>query len=681
MIPKSPAERHADLVREIRAHDHRYYVLDDPSITDAEYDRLYGQLKELERVHPELVTTVSPTQRVGAEPRRELVQVRHVSPMASLDNTYDEKEVVAFDRRVREGLPEGARVRYSVEPKLDGASVEIVYRRGHLVQASTRGDGITGEDITENMRTVRGLPLAIDHDGDLVVRGEVVILRRDLERINAERAEAGEPPFANPRNAASGSLRLLDPGLVDKRRLRVFLWQMLGGEAIAETHSETLDWMQELGLPVPLRHWVCDDLGEVRSALDELDRSRPGLPFDVDGAVIKLDAFAQQALLGSTAKFPRWAVAYKFKAERAQTRIIDIVVQVGRTGTLTPVANLEPVQLAGTTVSRASLHNAQIIEQLDVRPGDRVSIEKAGEIIPQVVDVDASVRLPDAPVFRMPEICPSCHGPVSRRGDAVALRCANPTCPAVVRQSILHFCRRYAMDIDHLGEALIDQLVSRNMVKDVADLYDLTPEQLTSLERMGERSALNVISAISASRSQPLSRLLTGIGIEGIGAVAARQLAQVAGSLAALLEWSGDQIESRLGSISGFGPKMIESVRAALADPIRRAVLLRLRERGVSTEEPQPVPAVGQGPLSDLSFCVTGVLSRRRQDVHADILGAGGSISDKVTRSTNYLVAGERVGRSKREAAEKLGVPVIDEHQLMRLLSGQALDPKKTSQT
>ncbi len=549
MSDKPAATRHAELVREIQYHDHRYYVLDDPQISDFEYDRLYRSLVELEAAHPELVTADSPTKRVGATPRSDLVSVTHVAPMTSLDNTYSESELKDFIRRVRENLADDEIVRYCVEPKLDGASVELVYREGRFVQGSTRGDGTTGEEITENLRTIRGLPLVIGHPGPLTLRAEVVIFRKDLVRVNERRLLEGEQPFANPRNAASGSLRMLDPREVAARPLRLFIWQCIEGSTLAPSQASVLDQLGAIGLPMHRKHKVCDDIDEIMAYLAALERSRANLPFDIDGAVIKVDSFAQQGRLGKTAKFPRWAIAYKFAAERAQTRLLDIAVQVGRTGALTPVAVLRPVQLAGTVVSRASLHNQQNIDGLDVRIGDLVSIEKAGEIIPQVIAVDVTSRPPDAAVYRMPDLCPSCETPVVRRGEEVALRCPNPRCPAVVRQSILHFSRRFAMDIDHLGESLIDQLVDRGLVADVADLYQLDTKSLMALDRFGKKSAENLLRAIAASKEQPLERLLTGVGIELIGQVASRQLAEVAVTLENLLTWSADDAAAKLGSV------------------------------------------------------------------------------------------------------------------------------------
>jgi len=668
-VPKKPAHRHAELVREIRAHDHRYYVLDDPLITDAEYDRLYRTLVELEAAHPELVTPESPTQRVGGKPRSDLRTVEHAAPMLSLDNTYTDEDLAEFERRVLDRLPSGSRPTYAVEPKLDGGSIEVLYRGGRLVGGSTRGDGTSGEEIFENLKTIRSLPLSIDTPEALTLRAEVVIFRRDLEAINAARVTNGEPPFANPRNAATGSLRMLDPRIVAQRRLRAIVWQVVEGESLSPTHSGALERLAELGLPTQRQLRVCQSLADVRSAIAEIEQQRSAYPYEIDGAVIKVDAFADQELLGSTAKFPRWAIAYKFSAERAMTRLRDIVVQVGRTGTLTPVAELDPVQLAGTVVSRASLHNANIVSELDVRIGDWVGIEKAGEIIPQVVHVDESARTGDERPFVMPKRCPVCDTPVEQREDQVALRCPNPVCPAVVKGAIVHYSRRFAMDVDHLGEALVDQLVDQGILRDVADLYDLEATTLEGLERMGKKSAQNVVDAITASRQRTFDRLLTGLGIEHIGQVAARQLAEAAGSLSAFLAWSPDEAEERVASIAGFGPKMVESVSAYLFAPPSRGLLEKLLQRGVSQPMPR-VEATSEGPLSGASFCVTGVLSRKRADVHAAIRAAGGEVHDKVKQGTMYLIAGEKVGKSKLDAARKRGAKIIAEDELDAMIAG-----------
>jgi DNA ligase (NAD+) len=667
----SPRDRHAELVLAVRTHDHRYHVMDDPIITDREYDALYAELRALEAAHPELVTPESPTQRVGAAPRSELKTVPHVVPMTSLDNTYDADELAEFVRRVEGGLPARAAAAFCVEPKLDGASIEILYREGRLEGGSTRGDGLTGEDVTLNLRTMRSLPLRIDYAGPLTLRAEVVIYRRDLERINQARLAAGEAPFANPRNAASGALRMLDPRVVAERGLRAFVWQVVEGPELAKTHSAALARLAELGLPTHRKERVCRTLPELLAAIEELNGGRRDFPYETDGAVIKVDDFSQQAILGATAKFPRWAIAYKFGAEQASTQVLGIEIGVGRTGVLTPVALLEPVQLAGTVVSRASLHNEQIVGQLDVRVGDRVTIEKAGEIIPQVVSVDHAARSGGELSFRMPETCPICSTPVVRVAGEVAVRCPNPLCPEQVKGAIFHYSRRFAMDVDRLGESLIEQLVERGLVKDVADLYLLTAETLGGLERMGKKSAENVLTSVERSKQQTLDRLLTGLGIEHVGQVAARQLAEAAGSLETLLGWSESDIETHVSAISGFGPKLVESVRAFLTDPVSRRLLERLHELGVSRPQPR-LTSAATGPLSGSSFCVTGVLSRRREDVHADIRAQGGEVHDKIKQGTTYLVTGEKVGKSKLDAAKKFGTKILTEAELEGMLQGSS---------
>jgi DNA ligase (NAD+) len=670
-MAQAPFERHRKLAEEIRAHDHRYYVLDDPLITDREYDALYAELRELEREHPELSTADSPTQRVGGTPRGELGTVPHVIPMMSLDNTYGRDDLAEFMRRVRQGLPAALEPSFCVEPKLDGGSIEVLYRDGKLHQGSTRGDGQSGDEITQNLRTIRALPLTIPYSGPITLRGEVVIYRRDLERINEARIKAGEAPFANPRNAASGSLRMLDARVVAQRPLRVLAWQVVEGAALADTHSGALDALAKLGLPTHRLHRVCHSFDEVWEAISAIDAARKDYPYETDGAVVKVDAFAQQAILGATAKFPRWAIAYKFGAERATTTVLSITVQVGRTGTLTPVANLEPVQLAGTVVSRASLHNADLIETLGVRVGDRVVIQKAGEIIPQVLSVDHTARTDTAPPFAMPRECPCCGTAVQKEEGQVAVFCPNPRCPDRMKAALLHYSRRFAMDVDNLGEALIAQLVQGGQVRDVADLYDLTADELVKLERMGKKSAENVVGSIAASRERTLDRLLTGLGIDHIGQVAARQLAEAARDLKTLLSWNDEQARAAISAISGFGPKMVESVAAYLQAPESRALLEKLLARGVSREQPVDV-ASSEGPLLGKSFCVTGVLSKKREDVHQDIRSAGGEVHDKVKKGTTYLVAGEKVGKAKLDSARKFGAQVIDEPGLNQLIAGEA---------
>ncbi len=670
--------RHDELVRELEAHDYRYYVLDDPSVTDAQYDLLMRELRMLEKEHPELATPESPTQRVAGQARLQVTKVRREHRMFSLDNAYSAAEMAEFHRRVMLGLPAGETPLFSVEPKLDGASIEVIYDGGRLAQASTRGDGVEGEEITANVRTIRGVPTRIGHPGKLTLRGEVVIYRKDHDAMNAEREAAGLEPFANPRNAAAGAVRMLDPREVARRRLRVVFYQVVEGAAVQPTHGATLAWLAELGLPTHRRHVVTAWEG-VEGAVTAIDQSRAAFPFEIDGAVVKVDSYRHQDILGSTSKFPKWAIAYKFPAERVVTTIREIVVQVGRTGALTPVAIMDPVVLAGTTVSRASLHNADQIRELDIGVGDRVFIQKAGEIIPQVVAVADRLRSEGTPPFQMPAGCPECGAKVVSRlreeakpelGAEAAVRCPNRECPAQVRGRILYFASRPAMAIDHLGESLVDQLVSRGLVHDVADLYDLDVERVSGLERMGKKSAQNVIDSIRASRERTFDRLVGGLGIPQIGQVAGKQFAEVAGELSTLLAWSADELRERAESIHGFGPKMIDSVVDFVNDPAERRVLEKLVERGVSRPQPRAEVAL-EGPLSGTSFCVTGVLSRKREDVQSLLRAAGAVIHDSVKKGTTYLVAGEKTGKTKLDQAKKHGVRVVDEEEMDRLLRGE----------
>jgi DNA ligase (NAD+) len=671
----TPAERHAQLVREIDAANYRYYVLDDPLLTDAEFDALLRDLQDLETGHPELATPDSPTRRVGGEPRASVVQVKRPVRMLSLDNTYSSEELGEFFRRVREGLPEGEVPRFCVEPKLDGASVEVVYGGGRLVQATTRGDGETGEDITENVRTIRSVPLRIAYLEPLTLRGEVVIYRRDLDTLNAEREKEGLEPFANPRNAAAGALRMLDPREVARRPLRALFYQAVEGPRIAPTHHEVLEWLEKQGLPTHRRQVIVAEEGVI-GAVAHFDEERATYPFETDGAVLKVDAFRQQDMLGMTSKFPKWAIAYKFQAEQARTKLNAIGVQVGRTGALTPVAELDPVELAGTTVSRASLHNADMIESLDVRIGDHVFIQKAGEVIPQVVGVDLASRTGHEKKFHMPDKCPSCGTPVARElrdpnkpelGYGAATRCPNPLCPGQVRERIYYFARRFAMDIDHLGSSLVDQLVEKRIVKDVADLYALSTGTLAELDRMGKKSAENVHVSIGRSKERTLDRLLCGLGIPQIGQVAAKQLAEEGETLERMLAWTPERAREHVGSIHGFGPKMVESVVSFLGDPQQRALMEKLVKLGVG--RPQPKHAVAaDGPLAGSSLCVTGVLTRRREEVHADIRASGGEVHDSVKKTTTYLVAGDKTGKSKLDQAKKFGTKVLTEKELYAMM-------------
>lgn len=674
MSHRSPAERHAALCKEIAAHDHRYYVLDDPSISDFAYDALLRELRELEASHPELVGDHSPTQRVSGKPREGLRKVERAVKMYSLDNAYETADVRAFVARCIEAL-EGEAPIFTVEPKLDGASLEVVYEGGHLTLATTRGDGAVGEDVTANVRTFRSLPLTIPHEGKLTLRGEVVLYKRDLATLNELREREGLEPFANPRNAAAGSLRMLDAREVAKRPLRVLLYQLVEGPSMHATHAESVAWLRSLGLPTHGLE-VCVPADGIEAELARLDGLRTSYPYETDGAVVKVNDYAQQGRLGFTSKYPRWAMAYKFAAERALTRVLDIVVQVGRTGALTPVAVLEPVALGGTTVSRASLHNGDQIAELDVRVGDKVFVEKAGEIIPQVVAVEAMEGAVRGAPFAMPRACPACGSDVAAKardeerpelGVEAALRCTNRRCPAKVKGAVLHWSRRFAMDVNHLGESLVDQLVDAGGVTDVADLYDLRFEAVVKLERMGDKSARNLVDAIEASKARPFSRVLTGLGIPQIGQVAAKQMAERVRSTEALLAMSAEELEATLTSIHGFGEKMVDAAVAFVFDPETRALLERLRDRGVGTLE--PVSESVDGPLRGQRVCVTGTLSKKREAVHEAIRSAGGVVHDSVKKDTTILVAGEKVGQSKFDRAKKYGVRVIGEAELDTMLA------------
>ncbi len=662
-------ERYRELVREIGRHDHLYYVLDAPELTDREYDKLYDELAALERAHPEWVDPGSPTQRVPGAVRTGLRAVPHARPMLSLDKATTEAEVLDFDRRVRELLPEGLAVVYTVEPKVDGVSIELTYRDGRLTLASTRGGGDLGEDVTENLKTIRAVPLVLEHRGELVLRGEVYIHTADLAAVNEGRRAEGEPEFANPRNAAAGSLRLLDPAATARRPLRLAIWEVLEGDGRPATHAEALEWIATFRLPRQKTLYRCPTIAEAWTRLREIGERRAELPYEIDGAVVKVDRYDLRERLGRTARAPRWAQAYKFAAERATTRLLEIRVQVGRTGVLTPVATLEPVRLAGTAVTQASLHNEDLIREKDLRVGDRVVVEKAGDIIPQVVEVLHEAREGEVPAFVMPERCPACGAPAVREEGEAARRCTNPACPAQRRAALLHYSTRAAMDIDHLGPALVDQLVAREWVREPADLYRLRAPDVALLDRMGERSAQNVVDAVAGSREgRGFDRLLHALGIPHVGATVARTIAGVYPDARALLDADPAAVAARLAEERAIGPKIAESVRAYLARPDTRGVLEHLLEVGVTTRPVAAEPSPAGGPLSGRAFCVTGTLSLPRERVHALLRAAGAAIHETVKQGTTDLVAGEKVGRAKLDKARKLGVRVLDEAALWTLV-------------
>ncbi len=663
------AHRHATICREIAAHDYRYYVLDDPAIGDVSYDGLQRELRAIEAEFPLLVTPESPSQRVSGAPRAGLRKVLRDVKMYSLDNAYAAADIAAFAARCAAALGPNTGL-FCVEPKLDGASLEVTYEDGRLTLATTRGDGGEGEEVTANVRTIRSLPLAIAHAGKLTLRGEVVFYKRSLVALNEARELEGNEPFANARNAAAGSLRMIDPREVAKRPLRVLFYQLLEGPSLHASHSESLAFLRSLALPTHGLEVVVspDAMGP---ELTRLEGVRASYPYETDGAVVKVDSYAGQGELGFTSKYPRWAMAYKFAPERARTRVTDILVQVGRTGALTPVAALEPVLLAGTVVSRASLHNAEQIAELDVRIGDDVFVEKAGEIIPQVVGLALDFSAPRGLPFCMPTVCPGCGEAVSLElrdelrpelGAKAKLRCTSRRCPAKIKGALLHWSRRFAMDIAHLGEALVELLIDTQTVTDVASLYDLTFDKLATLDRMGDKSAQNILEAIERSKNRAFSRVIVGLGIAQIGQVAAKQMGERIGSLEALLALSPEALRAELETIHGFGDKMIESVIAFVGDEEMRALLMDLRARNVG--RPEEIAAVVEGPLTGHRVCVTGTLSKKREAVHEAIRRAGGTIHDSVKKDTTMLVAGDKVGQAKFDQAKKHGVRVMSEAEL-----------------
>lgn len=646
---------------EIRRHEYLYYVLDQPEITDAEYDELVRRLKKLEEEHPEWVTPDSPTQRVGGKPREGFVKVRHSSPMLSLDNALNEAELRDFDRRVRELLG-GASFRYVAELKLDGLSMAVHYRDGVLVQAVTRGDGIEGEDVTENARTIRSLPLRVN-DGlpAFEARGEVVLNRRAFERLNQEREAAGLPRFANPRNAAAGSIRVLEPSITASRRLDYYAYfLLLDGQPHPDGQWAALEKLHSLGFKVNPNRRLCAGVEEVLEFCRHWQERRDELPYETDGVVVKVDSVEQQRALGWTAKAPRWAIAYKFPAQQAETEVLNIEAQVGRTGTLTPVAHLKPVQVGGVTVSRATLHNEEEIERLGVQIGDKVLVERSGDVIPKVVRVVAkgAGRRP----FRMPARCPVCGGKVVRQEGEVASRCINTNCPARLKESILHFASRNVMDIDGMGEALVDQLVDRGLVRSLADIYKLRPEQLMGLERMGKKSSEKLVANIEASKRQPLARVLAGLGIPFVGERTAQILADTFGSLDAIMEAD----EETLQQAEEVGPKVAQSIRQFFREERNRELVERLREAGLQFHHKR-VRREG-GPLEGKVFVLTGTLPTwTREEAKSRIEAAGGKVTGSVSKKTDFVVAGEEAG-SKLLKAKELGIQVIDEAELRRML-------------
>jgi DNA ligase (NAD+) len=660
-MPKKIAEEIEDLRDILRRHEHLYYVLDKPDISDAEYDGMMRRLQQLETQHPELIVPDSPTQRVGGKPREGFVKVAHSSPMLSLDNALNEAEMREFDRRVRD-LLHGEPYEYVAELKLDGLSMATHYRDGRMQRAVTRGDGRVGEDVTENARTIRTLPLRTKSNlHSFEVRGEAIMPHRAFERMNAKQVEQQLPPFANPRNAAAGALRALDPSVTASRQLDYFAYFLLvDGQFHFESHWESLEALAKMGFKVNPHRKKLAGLDEVLDFYRNWEGNRESLPYEIDGLVVKVDSVRQQKSLGWTAKAPRWAIAFKFAAQQAETVVDDINVSVGRTGTLTPVAFLRGVNIAGVTVTRATLHNEDEIGRLGVEIGDRVLVERSGDVIPKVVRVvkQGDGRKP----FRMPKHCPVCGGQIVREEGEAASRCINTNCPARLKESISHFAARGVMDIDGMGNVLVDQLVSRGLVKSVADIYDVTVEQLLELERMGQKSAEKVKANIDRSRKQPLPRVLNGLGIPFVGERTAQILAETFGSLDEIAKAD----EATLQQAEEVGPKVSHSIQTFFHEPRNRELVERLRKAGLTfTHEIRKAAA---GPLAGKTFVLTGTLPNlAREEAKARIESAGGKVSGSVSKKTNYVVAGAEAG-SKLDKANELGIPVLGEPELLAML-------------
>lgn len=651
------------LVDELNEHDYRYRVLAEPTISDREFDELLKELESLEAAHPDHVLPDSPTRRVGSDLTKSFETVVHAVPMLSLDNTYSEEEVREFDARIRREL-EDEEIAYSAELKIDGVALSLTYEDGLLVRGVTRGDGVQGEDITPNVRTIRSIPIRLRGDiGTCEVRGEVYLTHEAFAANNREREARDEPLFANPRNSAAGTLKLQDPRIVAARNLSYFAYSLRTDEPTSDSHFERLQLLEDAGFAVNPERRRVETADEIIACGREYEAKRADLPYDIDGVVVKLDSYRLQDELGATSKAPRWAIAYKFSAEQAETVLEGIGLQVGRTGAVTPVAHLSPVLVAGTTVSRATLHNFEELARKDVREGDTVIIEKGGDIIPKVVSVVADKRPKGARRYALPKRCPVCKQPLVKDESEVAIRCANVSCPAQLKGNIRHFSSRTAMDIEGLGSALIDQLVDGGLVTDVGDLYSLTVDQLADLERMGQKSAENVVEAIAASKAQPLDRLLFGLGIRHVGATVARSLAGAVDSLDALREAT----EEELLEVEEIGPIIVQSLKDHLDNARNWSVVEKLKAAGVSTRA-EKRSASRPALLEGKTVVVTGTLERwSRTEIQDLIRELGGKPTSSVSKKTDLVVAGEAAG-SKREKAESLGVEIVDEAGFAKLI-------------
>lgn len=670
-------ERAADLAeaeklrREIRHNEYLYYVLDAPEITDAEYDRMMVRLRELEARYPDSIPADSPTQRVGGRASSQFTEVRHLEPLLSLGNVFSAEELRAFDERVRSGLPAGSKVEYVMEPKIDGLACSLIYENGKLVRAATRGDGVVGENVTANVRTIRSIPLTLKvPEGEAVpelldVRGEVYMPRQAFMRLNEQRAERGESEFANPRNAAAGSLRQLDPQVTASRSLSFFAYYLVG-EGAQPKHSESLALLARYGFKVSENYKVVENIDEAIKYIGDFNELRQGLSYDTDGAVIKVNDVYQQRILGATGKDPRWATAYKYPPEQAETTLEDIDWRVGRTGVLTPTAVLTPVKLSGSVISRATLHNEDFIRAKDIRIGDRVVINKAGEIIPEVLRVVVEKRTGDEKEVEIPNVCPECGWRVERQGEEAAIRCTNPHCPALGREGLIHFVSRDAMNIDGCGPSVINALLDAGLVRDAADLYSLRKEDLLKLERMGEKSADNLLAALSESKKNELDKLLFALGIRHVGAKVARILATEFGSMEKLQQAQPEE----LAQIRDIGDKIAESAVTWLNVPANIDLVERLAAAGLTMTFTPPA-SQEDNPFFGKTLVFTGTMpTLGRAEAKTMAQDVGAKVSGSVSKKTDYVIAGAEAG-SKLEKAQQLGVTVIDEAEFLRLLKGE----------
>lgn len=654
-------KRIEELRSQITYHEKKYYIDNEPQISDYEFDQLMAELKRLEEAYPEFITPDSPTQRVGEKPVEGFPTIEHKRPMLSIENCYNEDEFREFDERIRKLLP-GEKIEYVAELKIDGLSMSIMYRDGHYQQAATRGDGFRGDDVTPQVKTIRSLPLSIPIKDEVEVRGEVYLPYESFKKINQEREKRGEPLFANPRNAAAGSIRLLDPKEVAGRKLDIFLYYIFINGQEMPSQWENLQQLKKLGFKTNPHSRLCRSLEEVIDYYREWTEKRDSLEYDVDGVVVKVNSTRQRELLGTTAKSPRWAIAYKFPARQVTTRIKDIIIQVGRTGALTPVAILEPVQIGGTTVSRCTLHNEEELKRKDIRVGDYVLLERSGDVIPHIVSVMKERRTGEEKPFKWPDRCPVCHSKLYKEEGEAISRCINPSCPARLRESIIHFASRRAMNIEGLGEAWVDQFLAKGLIKQIPDLYNLKYEQLVQLERMGPKSAKNLLDQIEESKKRELWRLIFALGIRHVGEKMAQSLARKFRDLERL----ATATEEELMTVEDVGPKVARSIVFFFKQPENQELIRRLKAAGLNFKEQEE--QAGAKPLSGLTFVLTGTLSSMtREQAKEKIEKLGGSVASSVSKKTSYLVVGEEPG-SKLEKARELGVKTLSEKEFLKLL-------------